>query len=156
MELEAVNDRWHGILKEHYHGFLERLTALELAQAAAEFAAFRALLETHVDFEERIIDALPAARGVPVEKRRLVAADHLILRRLLKKVSEALTTVAAAAEPRRQLVRSLNEFLRLANVLAHHDLRERQEYYPRLAAGLTSGERRELGRQMESAMRAAG
>ena len=155
MELEAVNERWHGVLEACYYAFLERLTALELARAEAEFDAFRALLEAHVDFEEKVVDALPAAARVPEEKRRLVAADHLILRRLLRNVAAALEKVAASDEQRRVLVRSLDGFLRLANVLQHHDLRERQEYYPALVAGLASVERGELGKRMEAAMRAA-
>ncbi|MEA3290878.1 MAG: hypothetical protein U9Q71_00980 [Pseudomonadota bacterium] len=154
MNLEQTNARWHEVLEGRYFGFLERLTALELDRANEDFTRFRGLLTVHIDFEESTVETLPEVAELPEERHRLIAADHMILRRLLDKAAARLAAVGKSQQPRQLLVRNLNDFLRLANVLEHHDQRERQEFYPLLAARIGQRNCERLARGMEAAMRA--
>lgn len=155
MSLEQTNARWHEVLEERYFGFLERLTALDLDRADKDFSRFRKLLTAHIDFEESAVEKLPEVSELLEERHRLIAADHLILRRLLDKTAARLAAIGKSRQPRTLLVRSLNDFLRLANVLEHHDQRERQEFYPPLVAKIGERKSERLAREMEAAMRAA-
>ena len=147
--LSSSNQRCHRLLDRQYQDFLESLTALELEQAFACWQRFRNSLSKHIEFEETHVE--PLTEAWEASTLTLIRADHSILKRLLPRLHQAFETIAGAPAPRSELVRQLDEFIKLRNVLQHHDLRENEHLYPLLEKQLTAERLRELAQAMDAA-----
>lgn len=139
--LLQANQRWHQSLDDGYQGFLESLTALELADAGQQWRQFRQSLQTHIAFEQQHIEPLAVDWEDNIHK--LIQSDHLILQRLIPRLDKALQAIEQSPQARSELVNRLDGFIKMRNVLAHHDLREMEQLYSvldqQLNAKQTSG-----------------
>jgi len=149
MKLSQANQRWHQNLDTLYQAFLEKLTALELAAAGQQWVQFKRSLSAHIEFEELHIDSL--AQGMEDNIQKLIQSDHLILNRLMPRLDATLENIAQSDQTRAELVRSLDGFIKMRNVLVHHDLREMEQLYPVLDQQLSKTEADKLIRAMDSA-----
>jgi hypothetical protein len=117
----------------------------DLPRAAAALARFSAAMLAHVAVEER--EVMPRyvalrptagwARGADPE---IVANEHDKIRRRLPELAAALAEVEAAAlpDPERKVacLELLDREKVFADLLEHHDLRERTHVYPHLQRAL--------------------
>ncbi len=128
MTLFESNSTAHRRQLELVEGFLEAVTALDLAAASAMLDRFRADLGAHMEVEESAV--LPAALGLDIDPvlLRQIDGDHRLLERCLGKVGTVLGTLAREPAPRRALVRSLGALNRLLELVEHHTLREEALY----------------------------
>ena len=125
--LLQANQRWHQSLDEGYQRFLESLTALELADAGQQWQKFRQSLQTHIAFEQQHIEPLAVDWEDNIHK--LIQSDHLILQRLMPRLDKALQAIEQSPQARSELVNRLDGFIKMRNVLVHHDLREMEQLY---------------------------
>jgi len=128
--LSRANQVWHQNLDDNYQQFLEALTALELPMAQRYWQQFKQSLSQHIEFEQAHIE--PLAEPWDQNIHKLIQSDHLILDRLMPRLDCALEQIDRAENPRAELVRSLDGFIKMRNVLVHHDLREMEQLYPQL------------------------
>ena len=149
MVLLQANQRWHAQLDRSYQVFLESLTALDLEQARQQWSEFRTSLLHHIEFEQSHIE--PLAKNWQDNTLKLIQADHLILVRLLPRLETALERIEHASAPRSELVNQLDTFIKLRNVLEHHDQRENEMLYPVLEDQLDQKARITLATQMNEA-----
>ena len=152
--LSEANQRWHSQLDTSYQAFLESLTALEFSLSRKQWAAFRQCLSAHIDFEQTNIE--PFASNWESNTLKLIQSDHVILNRLLPRLDKAFTQIEQAGAPRTELVRQLDAFIKMRNVLEHHDLREMENLYPLLDEQLDSDQIEALAANMDQARRATG
>jgi hypothetical protein len=152
--LADANQRWHRVLDALYQTFLESLTALELNLARQHWEAFERNLITHIDFEQTHIE--PLAEAWENNTLKLIRSDHLILNRLLPRLDKAFGLIEQADSPRTELVRQLDGFIKMRNVLEHHDLREMENLYPLLDEKIESSQADELANDMDAARTALG
>ena len=150
--LSDANKRWHEALDTSYQLFLESLTALELSLATRQRARFKILLTRHIEFEETHIE--PLAKNWESNTLKLIQSDHLILERLLPKLNASLDTIRQADKPRTILVHQLNNFIKMRNVLEHHDIREMEYLYPLHDAQLDKTRCTTLANKMDKAREA--
>lgn len=146
--LSEANQRWHQFLDDGYQGFLESLTALELATARHQWQQFKQSLSTHIEFEQQHIE--PLAQDWEDNIHKLIQADHRILNRLMPRLDKALDTIEQSAKPRSQLVHSLDSFIKMRNVLVHHDQREMEYLYPMLDQKLDIKQTLKLAEAMDT------
>ena len=149
MKLSQANQRWHQHLDALYQRFLEQLTALNFPSALQEWTQFKRSLSVHIEFEEQHIE--PLAEGLEDNIQKLIQSDHLILNRLMPRLDSALQGIEKSEQARAELVRSLDGFIKMRNVLIHHDLREMEQLYPVLDQQLSNTDADELIRAMDSA-----
>lgn len=152
--LSEANQRWHSQLDTSYQAFLESLTALEFSLSRKQWSAFRQCLSAHIDFEQANIE--PLASNWESNTLKLIQSDHVILNRLLPRLDKAFTQIEQAGAPRTELVRQLDAFIKMRNVLEHHDLREMENLYPLLDEQLDSDQVEALAANMDQARRATG
>jgi len=145
--LSDANQRWHHFLDNGYQQFLESLTALELADARQQWQQFKQSLSAHIAFEQEHIE--PLAQDWEDNIHKLVQSDHLILDRLMPRLDKALSAIAQSTQPRSELVRSLDSFIKMRNVLVHHDLREMEQLYPVLDQQLDKSQASKLAQAMD-------
>ncbi len=146
--LEA-NQRWHSLLDASYQAFLESLTALDLSLARKQWLSFETSLKAHIDFEQAIIE--PLTKDWEGNTLKLIQSDHLILNRLLPRLETTLAQIERADATRTELVRKLDAFIKLRNVLQHHDLREQENLYPLLDEQLDDDHIQALSEHMDQA-----
>jgi len=147
MTLSQANQRWHQNLDDLYQSFLEQLTALELSAARQQWAQFKRSLSAHIDFEEQHID--PLTEGLEDNIQKLIQSDHLILNRLMPRLDKAIELIEQSSHRRTELVGSLDGFIKMRNVLIHHDLREMEQLYPLLDQQLNTAEATRLASSMD-------
>lgn len=147
--VSQANKRWHDELDASYHALLVALTALALPEADTHWAEFKRALITHIDFEQAHIE--PLATDIENNTLKLIQSDHLILKRLIPKIEQAMDAIRAATHSRDALVRHLDIFMKMRNVLAHHDMREMENLYPVIDANLDKTQRTTLARKMDKA-----
>lgn len=147
--LAEANQRWHSLLDLTYQEFLESLTALQWPPAVAQWQFFKQSLSSHIDFEQTNIE--PLARDWESNTLKLIQSDHLILNRLLPKLDAAFTLIQQADSSRAELVQQLDGFIKMRNVLTHHDLREMEYLYPLLDAQLDKAMLQALAERMDKA-----
>ncbi len=152
--LADANQRWHQVLDALYQTFLESLTALELNLARQNWEAFKRNLITHIGFEQTYIE--PLTETWESSTLKLIQSDHLILNRLLPRLDKAFGLIEHADSPRTELVRQLDGFIKMRNVLEHHDLREMENLYPLLDEKIDSSQADELAKGMDAARTALG
>ena len=148
-KLADANQRWHALLDSSYQALLESLTALEFELALAQWGEFAHSLTSHIKFEQDNIE--PLAQDWESNTLKLIRSDHLILQRLLPRLDAALSRIQQADAPRAELVRSLDGFIKMRNVLEHHDLREMENLYPLLDEQLDKAKLRVLVESMDTA-----
>jgi hemerythrin-like domain-containing protein len=124
----------------------EALVGLELERAQERLALYRESLRAHMDFEDACViplyARLPRVRGGGEE---LFTGEHARLRELLDDVSEIVEPLGrGSADLRRRVVHAFDRSALFKALLEHHDLREGQLLYPRLAAALPAEEARAL------------
>jgi hypothetical protein len=152
--LAEANQRWHSLLDLSYQAFLESLTALDLNLARAQWLGFESSLKAHIEFEQANIE--PLTKDWEGNTLKLIQSDHLILNRLLPRLETALTLIERADAARTELVRKLDGFIKMRNVLEHHDLREKETLYPLLDEQLDDGHLQALSGRMDQARKALG
>lgn len=150
--LSNANKRWHARLDSGYQSLLENLTALELERAGALCQAFQHDLISHIAFERAHIE--PLTKKWENNTLKLIQSDHLILERLLPKLEQAISEIKAAQQPRSVLVKKLDIFIKMRNVLEHHDLREMEVLYPLLDQQLDRKLCAKLAKEMDDASEA--
>jgi iron-sulfur cluster repair protein YtfE (RIC family) len=150
--LSEANQKWHSLLDTSYQAFLESLTALEFDLSGKQWSAFKQCLSVHIDFEQTHIE--PLASNWENNTLKLIQSDHVILNRLLPRLDKAFTQIEQADAPRTELVRQLDGFIKMRNVLEHHDLREMENLYPLLDEQLDSDQIGALATSMDQARRA--
>jgi len=150
--LADANQRWHLVLDTSYQSFLESLTALELDLARQQWALFKRCLSNHIEFEQTNIE--PLAVAWESNTLKLIQSDHLILNRLLPRLETAFDLIAQADSARAELVRQLDGFIKMRNVLEHHDLREMEYLYPLLDQQLSNTRIQTLSKSMDRAREA--
>ena len=146
--LLQANQRWHQSLDEGYQRFLESLTALELTDAGQQWLKFKHSLQTHIEFEQQYIE--PLAEDWEDNIHKLVQSDHLILQRLMPRLDSALNAIAQSPQARSELVNKLDGFIKMRNVLVHHDLREMEQLYTVLEQQLDTAKAAALAQAMDS------
>lgn len=144
--LADANKHWHKALDDHYFEFLQSLTELKLDLANSHWQNYRLSLKLHIEFEEKHIE--PLAIDWPENTLKLIQADHLILKRLAPKIDSALTNIQNANSPRAALVEALDIFIKMRNVLQHHDYREVEQLYPIIEKQLDSDQIHSLSEKM--------
>ena len=141
-----TNGALHATMHEHFWTLLERLTALELDAARAEFETLMGLITRHMLVEEGEI--LPAFAALAKEAgdaqqaakdERLVLGDHVILTRTEETVRARLAALPEG--DRRAMVLALDDVLRFGRVLEHHTDREQKLLYPQLDARMPAAQR---------------
>jgi len=147
--LSDANQRWHELLDASYQALLESLTALDFDLARQQWARFALCLSAHIEFEQDNIE--PLAENWESNTLKLIQSDHLILNRLLPRLDKAFTQIECADNPRTELVRQLDSFIKMRNVLEHHDLREMENLYPLLDEQLSSEQIQALADSMDRA-----
>jgi hypothetical protein len=150
--LSEANQRWHTLLDLSYQAFLESLTALAFDLAGRQWITFRHCLSTHIEFEQANIE--PLAESWEENTLKLIQSDHLILNRLLPRLDKTFMQIQGANNPRAELVKQLDGFIKMRNVLEHHDLREMENLYPLLDEQLDSDQIGALATSMDQARRA--
>lgn len=145
--LVEANQRWHQVLDDRYQFFLETLTELKLSQTRNHWLSFRKNLLKHIEFEQAHIE--PLTQDWTDNTLKLIQADHLILTRLLPRLEAALERIQNAESARGELVRQLDSFVKLRNVLQHHDQREKEYLYPVLDQQLDEEQSTSLAAQMD-------
>lgn len=145
--LGEANKRWHALLDSRYQAFLESLTGLELKDARQYWTGFRKSLLQHIEFEQAHIE--PLAKDWDDNTLKLIHADHLILARLLPRLETAIQRIEQSAQARSELVLQLDSFVKLRNVLEHHDQREKEYLYPFLDEQLDENTRQHLAGKMD-------
>lgn len=125
----------------------------DLPRAAAALSRFSAAMLAHVEVEDRLVmpryrDAAPAggwARGADPD---IVSNEHEKIQRRLPELLAAVREVEAAglAEAERKVacLDLLDREKVFADLLEHHDLRERAHVYPRLEVVLGPEERQAM------------
>jgi hypothetical protein len=147
--LSEANQRWHSQLDFSYQAFLESLTALDFSLARSQWTNFESSLKAHIEFEHANIE--PLTEYWEGNTLKLIQSDHLILNRLLPRLEAALTQIEDADAARTELVRQLDGFIKMRNVLEHHDLREMENLYPFLDEQLDSALAAKLANHMDTA-----
>lgn len=150
--LAEANQRWHTMLDLSYQTFLESLTALDLNLARTQWLGFETGLKAHIEFEQANIE--PLTKDWEGNTLKLIQSDHLILNRLIPRLGTALNQIEHADAARTELVRQLDGFIKMRNVLEHHDLREMEALYPLLDEQLDDGHLQALSRGMDQARKA--
>ncbi len=150
--LADANQRWHLILDTSYQSFLESLTALELDLARRQWVLFKRFLNDHIEFEQANIE--PLAADWESNTLKLIQSDHLILNRLLPRLDTAFELIVQTDSARAELVRQLDSFTKMRNVLEHHDLREMEYLYPLLDEQLDQIQVQKLAHSMDQAREA--
>ncbi|MCP4009103.1 MAG: hypothetical protein GY726_06260, partial [Proteobacteria bacterium] len=140
------------ILDTSYQSFLESLTALELDLARQQWVLFKRFLNDHIEFEQANIE--PLAAGWESNTLKLIQSDHLILNRLLPRLDTAIELIVQTDSARAELVRQLDGFIKMRNVLEHHDLREMEYLYPLLDEQLERIQVQKLAHSMDQAREA--
>ncbi len=138
--------RVHDELAELFHRHQVALLDRDAKAAAAGLAAFRSALEAHIDAEEQLVLPVFAARGgaqtdSPPEFFR---REHDKLRSDAGELVAATAALAARPDDRvddRALLALLDREAAFKNLMLHHDLRERNVLYPRVAEWTTPEER---------------
>lgn len=147
--LADANQRWHLLLEISYQAFLESLTALEFSLARHQWEEYKHCLSRHIDFEQENVE--PLANAWENNTLKLIQSDHLILNRLLPRLDKALAQIEQADSTRGELVRQLDGFIKMRNVLEHHDLREMEYLYPLLDDQIDKNKRQKLASRMDLA-----
>ncbi len=150
--LSKANQRWHLLLDSSYQAFLESLTALDFNLASEQWLSFESSLSTHIKFEQDNIE--PLTKDWEGNTLKLIQSDHLILNRLLPRLDTAFTQIEHADDSRAELVRQLDGFIKMRNVLQHHDLREKETLYPLLDEQLDDSHLQALSERMDRARKA--
>ncbi len=140
-QLSAEHER----IADEFLCWLEAVAAGEAAAVRARFAAFEQRLLRHADMEERHLLPVFTARGLETAgcTAAILRAEHDKLRRCLAEARAALPAGAAPLPPRLRVEQILACHL-LRELLAHHDAREREAFFPALDAALTPAERAAL------------
>ncbi len=131
-KLEQANIDWHTLLQKLFNQFLTHLTALDLDKADENWQRYKDTLLQHIAFEDQFV--APLAAEIEGNQQTLIAADHKILQRLITRIDPALAGLNQSGSPRQTMVEQLDGYLKMRNVLTHHDLREVHEYYPALVS----------------------
>jgi hemerythrin-like domain-containing protein len=152
--LSEANQRWHSQLDSSYQAFLESLTALDFSRARGQWTNFESSLKAHIELEHANIE--PLTENWEGNTLKLIQSDHLILNRLLPRLETALTLIERADATRTELVRKLDGFIKMRNVLEHHDLREKETLYPLLEEQLDDAHLQALSGRMDQARKAPG
>ncbi len=150
--LADANQRWHLVLDTSYQSFLESFTALELDLARQQWVLFKRFLSDHIEFEQANIE--PLATDWESNTLKLIQSDHLILNRLLPRLNTAFELIVQTDSARAELVRQLDGFIKMRNVLEHHDLREMEYLYPLLDEQLERIQVQKLAHSMDQAREA--
>jgi hypothetical protein len=145
--LSEANQRWHSQLDSSYQAFLESLTALDFSRARGQWTNFESSLKAHIEFEHANIE--PLTENWEGNTLKLIQSDHLILNRLLPRLDTALAQIEDADAARTELVRQLDGFIKMRNVLEHHDLREKENLYLLLDEQLDENHLRSLSDHMD-------
>lgn len=139
--MSSLQDHMMGLHRElddrlflHQQALLDR----DVVTAVRTLTHYRELLVLHMADEEQFV--LPRyaqgdgdATDAPV---RLFLGEHDRLREFLARFAAALAAMSTPPDDRR-LLELLDLQATFKNLLLHHDLRERNALYPRLAAMLT-------------------
>ncbi|MBK8100002.1 MAG: hemerythrin domain-containing protein [Planctomycetes bacterium] len=140
--MSRLQDHMMGLHRElderlfvHQQALLDR----DVAAAARALAHCRELLALHMADEEEFVLPRYALGGgdatdAPV---RLFLGEHQRVREFLDRFAVALAAMSSPPDDRR-LLELLDLQATFKNLLLHHDLRERNALYPRLAAMLTA------------------
>ena len=146
--LEQANIDWHTQLEKGYTQFLIALTELNLDKAKQTWEAYKSSMQQHISFEDEHV--IPLGEGLENNQPILIAADHKILQRLVTRIDPALEELRQSLTPRETLVDQLDGYLKMRNVLKHHDLREVQECYPALVSTQSKTNLNSLANKMNS------
>lgn len=141
--IEDLHDRHHALLREQLFVVLEKLVAVDVDGAAAEFAEFVDDLEEGLAVEEDVVLGVYRRVG-PKDgqgKPEIVEGDHVILRRGIETVQALLN---AKPTTLRAVLEQLPHVYRLIATLEHHTLREQKHVYPVVAAALDAAEAAEV------------
>lgn len=141
-EILAVHRRLDDLFASHQEALLLR----EIERAGELLDAFERALVSHMRFEEEALFPVYERAGpIPGGGVGLYLAEHAKLLRFLGRIEEGLRTLAPGepGAPRR-IVAVLDYEARFKNLMAHHDLRERNILYPTLDRVATDRERHEL------------
>ncbi len=144
--LEQTNIDWHSHLHQLFNQFLYDLTELDLNKANDTWRHYKTALQQHITFEDEFITPLGA--GIEGNQQTLIAADHKILQRLITRIDPALEELNQSDSPRQTMVEQLDGYLKMRNVLTHHDLREVHEFYPALEALCSAEKLSKAGEKM--------
>ncbi len=144
VNLEALHDRHHELLREQLFTVLARLVDVDIAGAGVVFGEFVVDLEAGLAVEEGVVMAVYRVHG-PKEgsgKPEIVEGDHVILRRGIETVLGFLAAHRAAGPTTlRAILEELPHVYRLIATLEHHTLREQKHVYPVIAGALDDGQR---------------
>jgi hypothetical protein len=144
-DLVEENSALHARLEEKLLSTYDALTELALDEANRRWGEVKAMLASHMAFEEEHlvprVDALVKEHAPSNDTlARQVAGDHEILVRTERKIDAALARLGENPTSRRAMVLELDTFLLLRRVLEHHTLRETQQAYPLLDEHLDDDE----------------
>ena len=152
--LADANKHWHKALDNHYFEFLQTLTELKLDLANAHWQNYKLCLKSHIEFEENFIE--PLDLDWPENTLKFIQSDHLILNRITPKIDSALNKIQIASAPRAALVEALDIFIKMRNVLQHHDIREIEQLYPLIERQLDKDKCHSLAEKMNRARKQLG
>ena len=137
----------HAGLHEQFAVHRDHVVGLEFSRALEALERFERDLRSHMDVEETFILPLYEQRvgHVTGGDPQFFYLEHRNLLRNLERAKDELKRLAAdPASGRRQAHEFLQEESLLFQLLAHHDLREKNVLYPRLTEALSPAEIDEL------------
>ncbi len=144
--LEQTNCDWHTHLEQLYARFLFNLTALELDKAGICWLCYKDSLQKHMDFEDEFVVIL--GNNIDGKHQQLIAGDHKILQRLISRIDPSLQKLKGAESQRLMMIEQLDDYLKIRNVLKHHDRREVMEFYPALIETCSAETITQVGKHM--------
>ncbi|MCS6862172.1 MAG: hypothetical protein NZT92_17855 [Abditibacteriales bacterium] len=133
--LMDLNGQVHAYLDELMLRHLEQLTALDFAAAQATWQQIKQILSAHSDAEDTT--ALPFYEQIGEfpegGKPLLFAAEHQGLHKMVELLSEDFSRLSPDdPQARRQMVLTLDRYVRFRHLFEHHTLREQNLLYPLL------------------------
>ncbi len=136
----------HKILQELFLQHQEALLDGDLARATERLNSFTQRLSRHIWEEETVLlpvfeRAGPIAGGSPA----LFTGEHKRLQEMLDDFKKCLASLSQGpAERKRGTLWLLDREATFKNLMAHHDLREANIFYPTLDRVTSDAERREI------------
>jgi hemerythrin-like domain-containing protein len=137
----------HAGLHEQFAVHRDYVVGLDFPRALQELERFERELRVHMEAEEKVILPLYEQRvghvlgGDP----QFFTLEHQNLLRNLERAKEGLRQLISRADSgRRQAHEFLQEESLFLQLLAHHDLREKNVLYPRLSEALSPEEVEEV------------
>lgn len=125
----------HDELREMFLRHQEALLDLDFASAAALFDRHAAEIRRHIRDEETDLLPLYAPHAKQIEGGRLelYTAEHRHLKKMLRDLRRALTRLRPKSPGvRRRVIDLFDRETLYKHLLHHHDLRERNVFYPLL------------------------